>query len=66
MTIENLQKGLEIFTANGVKGYSLAAEHDILFVAGTSEAKLKLSQIRELYKLGFMIDKELESWFLFT
>lgn len=66
MTIENLAKGLEIFVTNGAKGYSLAAEHDIIYVVNAREVPLKLSQIRQLHKLGFSINKEFESWYLFT
>ena len=66
MTIENLSAGLQILLAHGATGYTLGAEHDVLYVADAREVKMPLREIRKLYKLGWMIDKENESWYLFT
>ena len=66
MDIEGLKAGLEILMAHGATGYTLAAEHDILYVADARKVKMPLSEIRKLHKLGWHIDSDVESWAAFT
>lgn len=66
MKIEDLKSGLEILIANGAEGHIIAAEHDIFYGADAHEIKMPLSEIRKLYKLGWFIDSETDSWAAFT
>lgn len=66
MTIENLKSGIEILIAHGAKGYCIDAEHDVFYAADARDTKMPLSAIRQLHKLGWFIDKEVERWSAYT
>lgn len=65
MTIENCKAGLDILIAHGATGHTISAEHDV-FYAGDARLKIPLSERRKLRKLGWLIDKESDSWFIYT
>lgn len=66
MTIENFAEGLSLMVKHGASGYSVAAEHDIVYATNARELKLTLTEYRKLRKLGWLVDKEVESWYAYV
>lgn len=64
MKIEDLKKGIDILMANGAIGYGVESGHDQICLYDARKIKLRLSEIRKLYKLGFIIDDE--NWIVYT
>lgn len=58
--------GIQFFHQHGLRGFEIDAEHDVLYVGDARKIKLKLSEIRVLYKWGWRIDKDVERWYFFT
>lgn len=68
MTIENLHKALGILMAAGVKGYALAAEHDIIYLGSDSAEKCPPDSDdgKTLDDLGCHISSESGGWAAFV
>lgn len=67
MTIEKVYKAIGILIENGVTGYSLAAEHDILYLCGEDDAnRLPPEASKALEELGCHKSSDTDGWAAFV